>query len=58
MKKFKNYWLSNLVLLITLSSVLNYRLVAQIGVGAKPEKGAEMFFDGSRKMLDEKWEYW
>ncbi|GAB3948154.1 hypothetical protein GCM10028805_21830 [Spirosoma harenae] len=31
---------------------------AQIGVGAKPIKGAEVFFDGTRKMLDEKWIYW
>lgn len=29
-----------------------------IGVGAKPEPGAEMIIDGSRKMLDEKWTYW
>lgn len=29
-----------------------------IGVGAKPLKGAEVFFDGSRKMLDQKWTYW
>ena len=29
-----------------------------IGVGAKPEKGAEVIIDGSRKMLDEKWTYW
>ncbi len=28
------------------------------GVGAKPPRGAEAFFDGSRKMLDEKWVYW
>lgn len=28
------------------------------GVGAKAPKGAEIFFDGSRKMLDEKWTYW
>ena len=28
------------------------------GVGAKPPKGAEVFMDGSRKMLDEKWTYW
>lgn len=29
-----------------------------IGVGAKPIKGAEVIIDGSRKMLDEKWVYW
>jgi hypothetical protein len=29
-----------------------------IGVGAKPIEGAEMTFDGSRAMLDEKWTYW
>lgn len=31
---------------------------AQIGVGAKPPKDAEVYLDGSRKMLDEKWIYW
>jgi len=31
---------------------------AQLGVGAKPVNGAEIFFDGSRKMLDDKWTYW
>lgn len=29
-----------------------------IGVGAKAPKGAEVLFDGSRQMLDEKWTYW
>ncbi|MDB4405800.1 DUF1080 domain-containing protein [bacterium] len=29
-----------------------------IGVGAKPEAGAEVIIDGSRNMLDEKWTYW
>jgi hypothetical protein len=29
-----------------------------IGVGAKPEPGAEMIIDGSREMLDAKWTYW
>ena len=32
--------------------------VAAIGVGAPPPAGAELLFDGSRKMLDEKWTYW
>ena len=31
---------------------------AALGVGAPPLTGAEMLFDGSRKMLDEKWTYW
>jgi Domain of Unknown Function (DUF1080) len=29
-----------------------------IGVGAKPIDGAEVIFDGTRAMLDEKWTYW
>jgi hypothetical protein len=31
---------------------------AGVGIGAKPIRGAEVIFDGSRKMLDEKWTYW
>lgn len=31
---------------------------AQVGVGAKPIKGAKMYFDGSRKSLDKNWTYW
>lgn len=34
------------------------QVIAQTGVGAKPVKGAEVFFDGTRKMLDSKWIYW
>jgi len=29
-----------------------------VGIGAAPPRGAEVLFDGSRKMLDEKWTYW
>ena len=29
-----------------------------IGVGAKPMRGAEVIIDGTRAMLDEKWTYW
>ncbi len=29
-----------------------------VNVGAKPIKGAEVIFDGTRKMLNAKWEYW
>jgi hypothetical protein len=31
---------------------------AHVGVGAKPIAGSEMLFDGTKKMLDEKWTYW
>lgn len=31
---------------------------AQVGVGTKPAKKAEVLFDGTRKMLDDKWTYW
>lgn len=29
-----------------------------VGVGAKPERGAEILMDGTRQTLDEKWMYW
>ncbi len=29
-----------------------------IGIGAKPVRGAEIYFDGTREMLDSKWTYW
>lgn len=31
---------------------------SQVGVGVKAPKTAEVIFDGSRKMLDQKWTYW
>src|SRR5690554_3493517 len=31
---------------------------AQVGVGMKAPKEAEMLFDGTKKMLEEKWIYW
>jgi len=31
---------------------------AEIGVGAGPIEGAEVIFDGTREMLDDKWTYW
>lgn len=33
-------------------------LPAQTGVGTQPPKGAKIYFDGSRQMLDENWTYW
>ena len=31
---------------------------AEVGLGARPIEDAEIIFDGTRKMLDEKWTYW
>jgi len=46
--------------LLLASLCLHGALVARanIGVGAKPLPGAEVLFDGSRQMLDDKWTYW
>jgi hypothetical protein len=47
------------VLLIALIfSLLSACNREQTGVGVKAPKGAEVLFDGSREMLDEKWTYW
>lgn len=32
--------------------------IPHTGVGAKPPAAAELLFDGTKKMLDEKWTYW
>lgn len=50
--------------IFTLISLLFIFIGAEIppkkntGVGVKAPKDAEVLFDGSRKMLDEKWTYW
>jgi hypothetical protein len=44
--------------LIALSLTMPSNTHAQVGVGTPAPKGAEVFFDGTRKMLDEKWTYW
>ncbi len=49
----KNCILSSLIIFGT-----GITLQAQVGVGTKPPKKAEVYFDGSREMLDSKWEYW
>jgi len=52
---------TNLSLLLGLAFVGTAELLdaaPHVGVGAKPEPGAEMLFDGTRAMLDEKWTYW
>jgi hypothetical protein len=47
-----------LLLLIGVSFVSILRVHAEIGLGVKPLRGAEVILDGSRKMLDQKWIYW
>ena len=53
----------NLIRGLTLCVVTGMALVAfsaraEVGVGAPPPPGAEMLFDGTRTMLDQKWTYW
>lgn len=43
---------------LCLSGVHHSDCRADVGVGAKPIDGAEVIFDGSRAMLDDKWTYW
>jgi hypothetical protein len=38
--------------------LIAFNVSAQVGVGTKPAKKAEVLFDGTRKMLDDKWTYW
>ena len=45
-------------LAIFLLSAASVFAAENIGVGAKPVEGAEVIFDGTREMLDEKWIYW
>jgi len=47
-----------LIVVCVLSLLITGRAAAEVGVGAKPVKDAEVIFDGSREMLDEKWTYW
>lgn len=47
----------NSILLILFFLSLSF-VQAQTGVGTKAPKDAEILFDGSREMLDEKWTYW
>ncbi|QHV96816.1 3-keto-disaccharide hydrolase [Spirosoma endbachense] len=46
------------LLIAAVSLCVSLNAIAQVGVGTKAPKGAEVLFDGSRKMLDEKWTYW
>lgn len=48
----------NPLFLILFSFILSCSVQAQVGVGAKAPKEAELLFDGSKEMLEEKWTYW
>jgi hypothetical protein len=56
MKKSFVFIVSILVLCVLVSATFARK--EKTGVGTKAPKRAEVIFDGSRKMLDEKWTYW
>lgn len=58
MKKFVAQHRPILLVCLLLTFAISTRIKAQVGVGVKAPKTAEVYFDGSRKMLDEKWTYW
>lgn len=47
-----------IVLFITSNKIYLQDNINTIGVGLKEPSGATILFDGSRKILDEKWTYW
>lgn len=53
----KNYKLFNLLLLIIIAG-FSAPQNQTVGVGARPEKGADIVFDGSKASLDNNWTYW
>ncbi|QDK78343.1 DUF1080 domain-containing protein [Spirosoma sp. KCTC 42546] len=60
MKLFRNTQFAILpaLLLLGVSVAMIPNAKEPVGVGVKVPKGAEVLFDGSKKMLDEKWTYW
>ncbi|WP_411029982.1 DUF1080 domain-containing protein [Spongiimicrobium sp. 3-5] len=58
MKPFYKFVIALLILCILIFAVHLYVARKDIGVGAKAPEKAEILFDGSREMLDEKWIYW
>ncbi|GAA4470584.1 DUF1080 domain-containing protein [Nibrella saemangeumensis] len=50
--------LTTTLLAITVGLTATTILKEPVGVGTRPPKGAEVLFDGSRQMLDDKWTYW
>lgn len=58
MKKSKNRFIFSTWILIILCLGIHTAVNAQIGVGAQVPDDAEILFDGSRQMLENKWTYW
>jgi hypothetical protein len=54
----KFFYIRNCIAVLILGFVFGHTLRADVGVGTKPPQDAEVLFDGTRKMLDEKWTYW
>jgi len=46
----------SITLLVNIITILTS--IGQIGVGAEKPAGAELLFDGTREILDQKWQYW
>lgn len=54
MRRLNEVSILSLIILLTVATIS----MGQVGVGAKPPKGAKILFDGSRKTLDQLWTYW
>lgn len=50
--------MKNIALTLILFLIISLNSIAQVGIGVERPQGAEVLFDGSREMLDEKWTYW
>ncbi len=46
------------ILSVLLFGIVSATAAENTGIGVKPIEGAELIFDGSREMLDQKWTYW
>ncbi|MGV8879529.1 MAG: 3-keto-disaccharide hydrolase [Sphingobacteriaceae bacterium] len=55
---FKSFRYPAVCFFVILGLGIGVPALAQVGVGVKAPKGVEIYFDGTRKMLDDKWTYW
>lgn len=54
----QSYGFAALVLLFVLGGSTPHQAISQVGVGVEAPAEAQVLFDGSRALLDEKWTYW